>query len=242
MKKLKTQLTLQNFLQFALIFVLVGSLRHVAWGFSTLETAGQSCQVAFIRVGDCGLFWGYFQALAIDLVLVVLSLAIVDRKKRGQSTRWYWAGVIGFVIVSIYANLLYGLVFSQTVPASADWPVLSRLMVYGKPFVLSGVLPIMLVYISHVISEAQGQPETPADVPPFAARRVREAQAGVLLDRWEQSNGTKTPTVAWLREQFGEVVGEALPVDEADGAIVLWRSAQGVSGRRPAEPGRNGTG
>lgn len=237
----------QTFLRFCLIFVLVASLRHVAYAFSTLESNTGKCVVLlFFEAANCSLFWGYFQAIAIDLVIVALAYGIRARTEAGRDVIWYWVGVVAFTLVSTYANLLYGLVFSGKVPASVDWPWLSRMMVYAKPFLLSGVLPLMLIYISHITAYARREEveQLHGGLVPYAAL-VRQAQARGILDTWQAQNGTtQTPRVAWLVKEFTSQIGGNLPAVEADQAIIDWRSRNGISGRRPAElePGRNGVG
>lgn len=190
-----------TFLRFALIFVLIGSLRHVAWGFSTLENSG-----------SWSLFWGYFQAIAIDLVVIALAYGIEQRKKATLPTGWYWVGIVGFVLVSTYANLLYGLVFSVDVQQSRDWPRLSLWMVYLKPFVLSGVLPIMLVYISHITAGSQVTTIT-ANRPELKAAWVRS-----IIDHWQQSR-QRIPTPAELVRVYSQETGQVLTVQEAAGFL-----------------------
>lgn len=191
----------QTFLRFSLIFVLVGSLRHVAWGFSTLENSGVY-----------SLFWGYFQAVAIDLVVIALAYGIEQRKRSTLPTGWYWVGIIGFVLVSTYANLLYGLVFSANVQQSRDWPTLSLWMVYLKPFVLSGVLPIMLVYISHITAGSQTANIT-LNRPELKAVWVKS-----IIDHWQQTR-QRIPTPAELVRVYSQETGQMLSVQEATGFL-----------------------
>ncbi len=250
MKKVVNQFNFnhQHFLQFALLFVLVASLRHVAWGFSTLESNTGACSVLLLfRVEQCNLFWGYFQSIAVDLVIIALAYGIRQRATLGLSAKWYWVGVAGFTFISTYANLLYGLVFSLPVDASRDWPRLAYVLVLAKPFLLSAVLPIMLIYISHITANAKPAQRSDA---PKAERKpvlfpalVAKAQALGMLNQWQMENGTKTPRVGWLQAQFEQTVGEPLPHDIADEAIIQWRSENGISGRRPEEAvGVNGRG
>lgn len=190
-----------TFLRFALIFVLIGSLRHVAWSYSTLENSGV-----------WSLAWGYWQAVAIDLVVVSLAYGIEQRKKNSLPTGWYWVGIVGFVLVSTYANLLYGLVFSVDVQQSRDWPRLSLWMVYLKPFVLSGVLPIMLVYISHITAGSQVGSVT-VSRPELKAAWVRS-----IIDHWQQSR-QRIPTPAELVRVYSQETGQVLSVQEATGFL-----------------------
>lgn len=191
----------QTFLRFSLIFVLIGSLRHVAWGFSTLENSG-----------SWSLFWGYFQAIAIDLVVIALAYGIEQRKKATLPTGWYWVGIVGFVLVSTYANLLYGLVFSIKVIPSKDWPQLGLWMVNLKPFVLSGVLPIMLVYISHITAGSQAGSVT-VNRPELKAAWVKS-----IIDHWQESR-QRIPTPAELVRVYTQETGAQLTVQEATGFL-----------------------
>lgn len=98
----------------ALALALAGSLRHVAWAFSTLEH------------GD--LWAGYVQAVAVDVGLAVLALGIQVRRRQRRGTAVLWAGVVMFSAISIYSNYLFGLVHQADVAAGplASWrPLLS---------------------------------------------------------------------------------------------------------------------
>jgi hypothetical protein len=114
----------------ALILALVGSLRHVAWAFATLEG------------GD--LLWGYVQAGAVDVGLVALAYAVHQRRRERRPTWTLWAGVLLFSAISAYANLLHGLRFASDMGLSA-WA-------QARPFLLSGVLPVLVVYLSEIVS------------------------------------------------------------------------------------------
>ena len=72
--------SVQSLLWLALVLALVGSLRHVAWGFSTLER------------GD--LLAGYVQAVAVDLGMLALALGIQSRKRQARGIRSLWVGVV----------------------------------------------------------------------------------------------------------------------------------------------------
>jgi hypothetical protein len=92
---IKKIFNVQALLWLALILALVGSLRHVAWGFSTLEQ------------GD--LTAGYIQAIAVDIGLFALAIGIQQHRKQGRRSIGLWAGVVLFSGVSTYANLLQAL-------------------------------------------------------------------------------------------------------------------------------------
>lgn len=139
--------SIQSLLWLALLLALVGSLRHVAWGFSTLES------------GD--LVAGYVQAVAVDVGLFALAVGINQRKRQRRGTLLLWLGVLMFAALSTYANLLHGLVFKADIGLS-EWPWLD----IARPFALSGVLPLLVVYLSEIVgadvSYAIGQAERAA--------------------------------------------------------------------------------
>lgn len=112
----------------ALLLALVGSLRHVAWTFSTLEN------------GNLGA--GYVQAVAVDLGLVALALGIQQRRRQRRGTLVLWIGVGLFSAISVYANLLYGLVHQQN--------VLAGQLADMRPVLMSAVLPMLVLYLSEI--------------------------------------------------------------------------------------------
>ena len=120
----------QGVLWLALLLALVGSLRHVAWAFATLEG------------GD--LIAGYVQAVAVDIGLFSLAYGIQQRRREHRSTLVLWAGVLLFSLISTYANLLHGLHFASDLGLST-WGL-------ARPFLLSGVLPVLVVYLSEIVS------------------------------------------------------------------------------------------
>jgi len=121
----------QGALWLALLLALAGSLKHVAWAFSTLEG------------GD--LLSGYIQAVAVDIGLFALAYAVQQRRREKRPTRTLWLGVGAFSAISIYANLLHGLVSSQPLGAGF-WEM-------ARPFVLSGALPLLVLYLSEIVSQ-----------------------------------------------------------------------------------------
>lgn len=107
---------------------------------------------------------------------------------------------------------------------------------------VTAINPLLVILIGIVEDDASAEARPgPA---PYAAL-VRQAQARGILDTWQAQNGTtQTPRVAWLVKEFTSQIGGNLPAAEADQAIIDWRSRNGISGRRPAEPEpeRNGVG
>jgi hypothetical protein len=128
---IKRAFSIQGLMWLALVLALVGSLRHVAWGFASLEN------------GD--IVAGYVQAVAIDIGLLALALGIQQRKRQRRSTLVLWAGVAVFSGVSSYANLLHGLTHQTPLGLSGyKWLVALR------PVLLSGVLPLLVLYLAEV--------------------------------------------------------------------------------------------
>lgn len=125
-------LTIQALLWLALILALVGSLRHVAWGFAGLE-GGE-------------MLTGYVQAVAVDVGLLALALGIQARKRQRRGTVSLWVGVMMFSAVSTYANLLHGLAHQTDIGLGADLAWLVSL----RPLLLSGVLPALVIYLSEI--------------------------------------------------------------------------------------------
>lgn len=85
-------------------------------------------------------------------------------------------------------------------------------MVYLKPFVLSGVLPIMLVYISHITAGSQVTAIT-INRPELKAAWVRS-----IIDHWQQSR-QRIPTPAELVRVYSQETGQVLTVQEAAGFL-----------------------
>jgi len=126
--ELKRQSVVQWLLWTALLLALLGSLRHVAHTFTTIDGARG---------------WGWLQAVAVDAGLFALALGITQRRRLKRSTRWLWVGVVLFSGISIYANLAYGLTF--TLDDLPSWVVKS------KPYILAATLPILVLYLAEVV-------------------------------------------------------------------------------------------
>lgn len=121
----------QWLLWLALILALVGSLRHVAWTFTSIDGVE---------------FWGLLQALAVDVGLFTLALGIAQRRGKHLPTFWLWCGVVLFSAISIYANLAYGLRFVlNTLPAWID---------NTRPYVLAATLPVLVLYLAEIVGGA----------------------------------------------------------------------------------------
>ena len=105
--------------------------------------------------------------------------------------------------------------------------------------IVAGINPLVVILIGIVEDEKTDEKAEKAGELP---RAVREAWAMDILEGWRASNGKKkTPTVRWLVTEYATATGGHLPPDEADAAIVGWRSLHKINGRRPAEQ-LNGSG
>ncbi len=150
------------------LFVLAGSVHHVAYTFSTLEGGH--------------LLWGYVQALGIDLGILGLAYGIQLRKRQGRSTAPLWAVLILVTFISAYANYLYGIMHQQPLATASAF---DQVVVFLRPFLLSVTLPIIMFALIEIIGEdrnyalrmqeqanAEPTPEPPIRVPPEPAQAV----------------------------------------------------------------------
>jgi biotin operon repressor len=118
------------------LFVLAGSVHHVAYTFSTLEGGH--------------LLWGYVQALGIDLGILGLAYGIQLRKRQNRSTAPLWAVLILVTFISAYANYLYGIMHQQPLETVSAF---DRMVVFLRPFLLSVTLPIIMFALIEIIGE-----------------------------------------------------------------------------------------
>lgn len=118
------------------LFVLAGSVHHVAYTFSTLEGGN--------------LLWGYVQALGIDLGILGLAYGIQLRKRQGRSTLPLWSVLILVTFISAYANYLYGIMHQQPLATASAF---DQMVVFLRPFLLSVTLPIIMFALIEIIGE-----------------------------------------------------------------------------------------
>lgn len=118
------------------LFVLAGSVHHVAYTFSTLEGGN--------------LYWGYVQALGIDLGILGLAYGIQLRKRQGRSTTPLWSVLILVTFISAYANYLYGIMHQQPLATQSAF---DQMVVFLRPFLLSVTLPIIMFALIEIIGE-----------------------------------------------------------------------------------------
>lgn len=158
----------------ALILALAGSLRHVAYTFTSI---------------DGGRIWGFVQAVAVDVGLFALVLGITQRRRVHRPTRLLWLGIGLFSAISVYANLAYGLTF--TLDSVPDW------IVHSKPWVLAATLPVLVMYLAEVAGtdvsymiklaereqrKAERKLTVDTETPIDQARRVKAEQDSLQVD------------------------------------------------------------
>jgi len=146
----------------AYVLAMASSIQHLAWTFGTVEREGQE-------------WLGWVPALAVDAGLAALAYTIQQRKRTGRSTKFLWAGLIGFALISAGANF-YHAIFAHGVVERPDW------MLITKAVVLSATLPALVVYLGEVVSsdDAQASNKAEQEQQRAAAREEREQRR---LDR-----------------------------------------------------------
>lgn len=138
----------QNLLWLALVLAMAGSLKHLASVFASVD-------------GD--VIFGWVQAISIDAGLFSLAYSIRQRKIAGKPTKFVWAGVALFSAISIYGNYAYGLL--ATAGELPGW------MVITKPLILAASLPVLVIYLSEIVSDGK---QHKAEAPKVEAPRVEE--------------------------------------------------------------------
>jgi len=138
---IKRMFNVQTVLWLTMALALLGSLRHVAWTFGSID-------------GDS--WWGWAQAIAIDAGLVALALGIAKYRRVRRDTRWLWVGVVVFSAISVYANAVYGVSHDwqvpdtvlQTLPIAAqvpDWLLAIKVLILAAP------LPLLTLYLAEIV-------------------------------------------------------------------------------------------
>lgn len=151
----------------ALIAAMIGSIQHVAWSFGTLSE------------GDT---WsGLVQAAAVDIGLTALTLGIHRRKRENRSTTLIWVLMGLFGIVSLYANLLYGLAHQVELGLGFIETL--------RPFILSAVLPLMVISLSEVVSENVQHEHTETE-----KQKEKERQREQRRSRQSDTHNTRQST------------------------------------------------
>lgn len=135
----------------ALILVFIASVRHVAYSYSTIDGGS--------------MFVGYLAAIAIDLGLIVIARA----QARHPDRTLFRTGVVIFISTSVYSNWISGLAhnthFEYTRYSNELINYTVSFFVEARPFVLSMVLPVMILYLTEVIARETAPPRTLPTLP-----------------------------------------------------------------------------
>ncbi len=225
--------SVQSLLWLALVLALVGSLRHVAWGFGTLEQ------------GD--LYAGYIQAVAVDIGLFALAIGIQQRRRQARSTVTLWLGAALFSGVSTYVNLLHGLVFASDIGLNGWYWLVS-----ARPFILSGVPPMLVVYLSevaasdanHAIAEAERERQKGATTVVLSSEAgASHAEPGTLaLVRLTRRHNAAQAISALLAFYAGHPLATQAEAGAAVERSRQWVSAQLAQLEKVGVISRNGSG
>lgn len=169
---------LNTLLYVALLLALLSSLGHVAFAFSTVNGGN----------------WieAYISAVSIDVGLLALAAGINQRKANDRSAKWLWVGVVFFSAISTYANWLAGLAHVKDLETelgkSALW------LVSLRPILLSAVLPILVIYLSEIVSSNYQTDQLAArklKAPKVKADTSNDTNDIVLKRRKEKLSGKK---------------------------------------------------
>lgn len=123
-------LNTQSLLWLALVLAMIGSLKHLTAVFASVD-------------GDY--LFGLIQAVAVDAGLFALAYSIRQRKATNKPTWFVWCGVALFSLISVFGNYIYGqTALGGNVPG---W------IVWLKPIVLAASLPVLVIYLSEIVSD-----------------------------------------------------------------------------------------
>lgn len=124
------QVKVEYLLWLSLALALAGSLKHLAGIFASV---------------DGNTVMGWLQAVAIDAGLFALAYSIRVRKVAKRSVKPLWFGVTVFTGISVYGNLAYGLLATDG--------ILPGWIMASKPYVLAASLPILVLFLSELLSD-----------------------------------------------------------------------------------------
>lgn len=124
------RLEIHHLLWLALGLALVGSLRHLAYIFGSVDGNG---------------FAGWLQAIAVDCGLFALAYSLKARETR---RRVVWLGIVMFTGISIYGNLAYGMLKMNEEGVLPEW------IIWSKPYILAASLPVLVLYLAELVSES----------------------------------------------------------------------------------------
>ncbi|MCX7992365.1 MAG: helix-turn-helix domain-containing protein [Fimbriimonadales bacterium] len=178
------------------LFVLAGSVHHVAYTFSTLEGGN--------------LLWGYVQALGIDLGILGLAYGIQLRKRQGRSTLPLWSVLILVTFISAYANYLYGIMHQQPLETASAF---DQMVVFLRPFLLSVTLPIIMFALIEIIGEDRNYALKMQSQEPAPSQQAQEAAPTAAT----QSEAEPVYVVAQVAERSGNVQAKEATMEQ-----LLW--------------------
>jgi len=133
---MKKIFSLIGLMYFTMLCCLFACLAHTSFAFASVN-GGDTVEA-------------YISAIAIDLGLLVLAASIMKWKRENRKTWSLWVGVFLFSGVSAYSNWLSGAVHVQ--PLNVTTNALGQFMIDIRPFILSGILPMLLIYMSEVLA------------------------------------------------------------------------------------------
>lgn len=213
---------LNSLLYLALLLALLSSLGHVAFAFSTVN--GDNWAEAYIS------------AVAIDIGLLALAAGINQRKGQRRDTRWLWAGVIFFSAISTYGNWLAGL--SHVKPLNAELGRFAAWLVTLRPILLSAVLPILVIYLSEIVSGNYQVDQEQAKREARKRDKLAESTAFVPgdLSQLDKANDAKQAAIVQRRDKVLELMGQGQqPGDIAQALDVsiktIRRDIEALNGR-----------
>lgn len=173
-------LNTQSLLWLALVLAMIGSLKHLTAVFASVD-------------GDY--LFGLIQAVAVDAGLFALAYSIRQRKAANKPTWFVWCGVALFSLISVFGNYIYGqTALGGNVPG---W------IVWLKPIVLAASLPVLVIYLSEIVSDNREHAKTEVAKPaakPKAEVATRRVASGKLSEVNAEKVAAKESKLVKMRE------------------------------------------
>lgn len=206
---IKRMLNVQTVLWLTMALALLGSLRHVAWTFGSI---------------DGNTWWGWAQAVAIDAGLVALALGIAKYRRVRRDTRWLWVGVVVFSAISVYANAVYGVSHDWRIPDSVltacawtaqipDWLLAVKVLILAAP------LPLLTLYLAEIVGSDVNREIQDAENADKndKNRQIRELRRELEATREQLNSKDLTPREryeqerdkydGWTQQQIADEIG-----------------------------------
>lgn len=180
-------LDINNLLWLALALALLGSLRHLAEMFASV---------------DGNLTYGYLSAVAVDCGLFSLSYSIKKRKAERRGVKVLWFGIVLFTVISVYGNLTYGILATD-----GQLPFVLSVI---RPVILAASLPILVLYLAELVSDNQRYADKVAEREAKKAAKSRTDNQSVQpIDKARQAKADKLTkrrdkVLSMLREDMSE--------------------------------------